>query len=59
MSSTLAINFSLRQNKAIERAITFDALRIAVIEIGKNPVYVGPRIGVVPRLSARSQIAWY
>jgi hypothetical protein len=41
MSSTRTINFSLRQNKGIERAIAFDALRQAVAFIGSNPVYVG------------------
>ena len=41
MSSTLTINFSLRQNKAIERAIAFDALLAAADFVGEDPVYVG------------------
>lgn len=40
-SSSLTINFSLRQNKAIERAIAFDALSTGRHFIGDNPVYVG------------------
>jgi hypothetical protein len=41
MSSTLSVNFSLRQNKGIERSIAFDALRQGLRFIGENPVYVG------------------
>ena len=41
MSSTLTINFSLRQNKAIERAIAFDALTMAAGVLGESPIYVG------------------
>ena len=41
MSSTVTVNFSLRQNKAIERAIVFDALRAVVTELGEEPIYVG------------------
>jgi hypothetical protein len=41
MSSTFTINFSLRQNKAIERAIAFDALLAAKEHLGQNPIYVG------------------
>lgn len=41
MSSTHTINFSLRQNKAIERTIAFDALGQAWQCIGPDPVYVG------------------
>src|SRR4051812_48943425 len=40
-SSSLTINFSLRQNKAIERAIAFDALTAGASLIGAEPVYVG------------------
>lgn len=40
-SSSLTINFSLRQNKAIERAIAFDALTEGADLIGPSPVYVG------------------
>ncbi|MDE0614955.1 MAG: hypothetical protein OXI32_11145 [bacterium] len=41
MSSTNAINFSLRQNKSIERHIVFDALKQGKEFIGSEPVYVG------------------
>lgn len=41
MSSTRTINFSLRQNKAIERTIAFDALSQARDFIGNDLVYVG------------------
>ncbi len=41
MSSTFSINFSLRQNKAIERAIAFDALVAAKSDLGADPIYVG------------------
>jgi len=41
MSSTRTINFSLRQNKGIERAVVFDALRQAKDFVGADPVYVG------------------
>ncbi len=41
MSSTNTINFSLRQNKAIERHIVFDALQQGSQFLGNNPVYVG------------------
>lgn len=41
MSSSLTINFSLRQNKAIERAIAFDALTTASAILGEDPIYVG------------------
>ncbi|MXW76169.1 MAG: hypothetical protein F4Z58_09040 [Acidimicrobiaceae bacterium] len=41
MSSTLTVNFSLRQNKAIERSIAFDALRMVATELNGDPVYVG------------------
>lgn len=40
-SSTQTINFSLRQNKSIERAITFDSLVLAREFIGAQVVYVG------------------
>lgn len=40
-SSTLTINFSLRQNKAIERAIAFDALLRAQPALGDDLVYLG------------------
>lgn len=40
-SSTLRINFSLRQNKAIERAIAFECLRRTAPFLGDAPVYVG------------------
>lgn len=40
-SSSLTINFSLRQNKAIERAIAFDALTQARDFIAPGAVYVG------------------
>lgn len=41
MSSTLTVNFSLRQNKAIERSIAFDALQEGQRFIGDNAVYIG------------------
>ncbi len=41
MSSTLTVNFSLRQNKAIERSIAFDSLREGQRFIGPEAVYVG------------------
>ena len=41
MSSTSTINFSLRQNKAIERNIAFDALQQGGRFLGEDPVYVG------------------
>lgn len=41
MSSSLTINFSLRQNKAIERAIAFDALVAGRAFLGEDAVYVG------------------
>lgn len=41
MSSTFTINFSLRQNKAIERAIAFEAMFAARENLGENPIYVG------------------
>jgi hypothetical protein len=41
VSSTFTINFSLRQNKAIERAIAFDALVAAKSDLGPDPIYVG------------------
>ena len=41
MSSTNTIDFSLRQNKAIERAIVFDSLSSCRPLLGENPVYVG------------------
>ena len=41
MSSTLTINFSLRQNKAIERAIAFDALSMGREFLGEHAVYIG------------------
>lgn len=40
-SSSLTINFSLRQNKAIERAIAFDALFAGRALLGEDAVYVG------------------
>ena len=40
-SSTLTINFSLRQNKAIERSIAFEALQRGARFLGPDPVYVG------------------
>ena len=41
MSSTRTINFSIRQNKAIERAIAFDALAECLPFLGSDPAYVG------------------
>jgi hypothetical protein len=41
MSSTFTVNFSLRQNKAIERSIAFDALKSTINALGESPVYVG------------------
>lgn len=42
MSSSSAINFSARQNKAIERAVVFDGLGIMkATGLIENPVYVG------------------
>jgi hypothetical protein len=42
MSSTNLVNFSLRQNKSIERAIVFDCISsvMRLLEL-RNPVYVG------------------
>jgi hypothetical protein len=40
-SSSNVINFSLRQNKAIERSISFDALLKAKSVIADDPIYVG------------------
>lgn len=41
MSSTQRIDFSIRQNKAIERAIAFDALADGQRYLGDDPIYVG------------------
>lgn len=41
MSSSRTIDFSLRQNKAIERAIVFDGLSECQSLLGPDPVYVG------------------
>lgn len=42
MSSTNIVNFSLRQNKSIERAIAFDCISLAMKDLGiSDAVYVG------------------
>lgn len=41
MSSSETINFSLRQNKAVERSLAFDALKQAQTIVGADSVYVG------------------
>ena len=40
MSSTNVVNYSLRQNKAIERSLVFDCLKLLLPALD-NPVYVG------------------
>ena len=41
MSSSFTINYSLRQNKALERALAFEALSTVQPYLGENCVYIG------------------